>query len=228
MPKAKYKEWLKPDNLTKIRKWARDGFSEEHIATDPDKMNIAYSTFREWKKKYPALSAVLKKSKLIVNAEVEDSLLKTMKGYKLTTTTYRMVKKDRLVLQAERLRYKNEYQLSHPEATKNEILIAVAENVDVYKRIPASQVVSEVGPNVSSIIFWLKNREPDLFRDQTFKKLNEANARKALADANISEQQLKALKEADNPDNKTVIVDDVAKMKELKDKNANSSDNQGD
>ena len=133
-----------------------------------------------------------------------------------------------MVLKAERAKFMNMYKLDHPEATKNEILIATAENVDVYERIAQRQVVTEVDPNVSSMIFWLKNREPDKYRDQTFKKLNEAQARKAIAEANISEKQLKALEEADNPENATVIVDDISKLKELRDKNADSSTKQGD
>lgn len=106
-------------------------------------------------------------------------------------------------------------------------MIATAANVDVYEKIPISKTVTEVDPNVSAAIFWLKNRRPDKFRDQTFQKLNEANARKAIADAGISEAQLKSLKEEDNPSNRTVIVDDVAKMKELRD-HENSTDNEGD
>lgn len=151
-----------------------------------------------------------------------------MKKHKIKTTTYKMVKKDDLVLKAERTKFMNMFKLDHPDATKEQILIATAENVAVYERIPMTETVTEVDPNVSSMIFWLKNRKPDVYRDQTFKKLNEANARKAIAEANISEKQLKALEEADNPDNATVVVDDISKLKELRDKNADSSTKQGD
>ena len=150
-----------------------------------------------------------------------------MKKHKIKTTTYKMVKKDDLVLKAERTKFMNMFKLDHPDATKEQILIATAENVAIYERIPMTETVTEVDPNVSSMIFWLKNRKPDVYRDQTFKKLNEANARKAIAEANISEKQLKALEEADDPDNRTVIVDDISKLKELKD-HENSTDKQGD
>ena len=62
------------------------------------------------------------------------------------------------------------------------------------------------------IIFWLKNRRPDVYRDQTFQKLNEANARKTLAEAQLSEAQLKAIEESDDPSNKTIIVDDIREV----------------
>ena len=150
-----------------------------------------------------------------------------MKKHTVTTTQYKMVKKDDFKLKAEREEFMNIYKFDHPEASKNEILIATAKGVEVYEKIPIIRTVTEVDPNVSAMIFWLKARRPDVFRDQTFKKLNEANARKAIAEAGISEAQLKSLKEEDDPDNRTVIVDDISKLKELKD-HENSTDKQGD
>lgn len=225
MVQAKYKQWLDTDNLTKLRSWAREGLKDTQIAQN---MGINVGTLYKWKNKYSEIGEALKKGKEVVDAEIEENLISTMKKHTLKTTTYAMVKKDEMVLKAERTKFMNMYKLDHPEATKNEILIATAENVDVYERIAQRQVVTEVDPNVSSMIFWLKNREPDKYRDQTFKKLNEAQARKAIAEANISEKQLKALEDADNPDNATVIVDDISKLKELRGKNADSSTKQGD
>jgi len=44
-------------------------------------MGVAYSTFRAWVDKYPALSASLKKGKAPVDIEVENALLKRARGY---------------------------------------------------------------------------------------------------------------------------------------------------
>lgn len=225
MAKGKYEKWLEKDNLTRLKAWARDGLTDEQIAQN---MGVGVSTLYKWKNKYVEIREALKGSKEIVDAEIEESLISTMKKHTLTTITYKMVKKDKLVLQGERQEFMNRYKLDHPEASKQDILIATAKAVDVYEQIPQIKTVTEVDPNVSSMIFWLKNRLPDKYRDQTFKKLNEAQARKAIAEANISEKQLKALEEADNPDNATVVVDDISKLKELRDKNANSSTKQGD
>ncbi len=52
----KYLENVEP-RLEEIKALARDGFTEEEIAI---KLNIAYSTFRDYKSKYSALSAALK------------------------------------------------------------------------------------------------------------------------------------------------------------------------
>lgn len=176
-------------------------------------MDISYSTLKEWKNKYPAISAALKKNKDIVDAEVEESFVSTMKKHTLTTIQYKMVKKDKFVLQGERQKFMNMYKMDHPNASKQDILIATAENVDVYEQIPVVKTVTEVDPNISAMIFWLKNRRPDVYRDQTFQKLNEANARKTLAEAQLSEAQLKALEESDDPSNKTIIVDDIKEVK---------------
>ena len=225
MAKAEYKKWQEPDNLIKLQGWARDGLTNEQIA---QKIGVRRETISVWCSKYPNIANALKKGKEVIDYEIENSLISTMKKHKIKTTTYKMVKKDDLVLKAERTKFMNMFKLDHPDATKEQILIATAENVAIYERIPMTETVTEVDPNVSSMIFWLKNRKPDVYRDQTFKKLNEANARKAIAEANISEKQLKALEEADNPDNATVVVDDISKLKELRDKNADSSTKQGD
>lgn len=224
MAKAEYKKWQEPDNLIKLQGWARDGLTNEQIA---QKIGVRRETISVWCSKYPNIANALKKGKEVIDYEIENSLISTMKKHKIKTTTYKMVKKDDLVLKAERTKFMNMFKLDHPNATKEQILIATAENVAIYERIPMTETVTEVDPNVSSMIFWLKNRKPDVYRDQTFKKLNEANARKAIAEAGISEAQLKSLKEEDNPDNRTVIVDDISKLKELKD-HENSTDKQGD
>lgn len=225
MARAEYKKWQEPDNLIKLQGWARDGLTNEQIA---QKIGVRRETISVWCSKYPNIANALKKGKEVIDYEIENSLISTMKKHRIKTTTYKMVKKDDLVLKAERTKFMNMFKLDHPNATKEQILIATAENVAIYERIPMTETVTEVDPNVSSMIFWLKNRKPDVYRDQTFKKLNEANARKAIAEANISEKQLKALEEADNPDNATVVVDDISKLKELRDKNADSSTKQGD
>lgn len=44
------------DKLILVEGWARNGLSEEQIAKN---LGVAYSTFRDYKRKHPALSAVL-------------------------------------------------------------------------------------------------------------------------------------------------------------------------
>lgn len=75
---AKYTEWLTPEGLILVEGWARDGLIDEQIAKN---MNVAYSTFREWKKKFPTLLAALKQGKEVSDRQVENALFKTATGY---------------------------------------------------------------------------------------------------------------------------------------------------
>ena len=78
MAKGKYQEWLEEDNLIKLEAWARNGLTDEQIASNID---IARPTLYEWKKKYPDINDALKRGKEVVDIEVENSLLKAAKGY---------------------------------------------------------------------------------------------------------------------------------------------------
>lgn len=82
---AKYQEWLTDDKLILIQAWARDGLTDEQIAHN---MGIAYSTFKEWKKKYTAFSAILKKGKEVADYEVENALYKSAMGYDKEECTF--------------------------------------------------------------------------------------------------------------------------------------------
>ncbi len=77
MARGKFEYWLTEDGLTLLKGWARDGLTDEQIAHN---MGVAYSTFRVWKDKYPAIPAALKTSKEIVDYEVENALLNKALG----------------------------------------------------------------------------------------------------------------------------------------------------
>lgn len=71
--RSKYEKWIEQDGLIQIQDWARQGLAEHQIAHN---MGISYSTLKEWKKKYPAISATLKQTKDVVDAAVENALFK--------------------------------------------------------------------------------------------------------------------------------------------------------
>ena len=179
MAKGKYKEWLTKEGLVKLEGWTRDGLTDAQIA---ERVGIRRPTLYEWKKRFPDIDDALKKGKEVVDREVENSLLKRARGMKTKTVTYKMVKLDDEILRAKRLRFLNEYKLDHPEMTKQELTMIAVEKVPVYEQIPISINESELAPDVSAAIFWLKNRKPEVYRDQSFKELNESQAKKADAD----------------------------------------------
>ncbi len=76
--KGKYEKWLEPEGLTLLEGWARNGLSEDQIAHN---MGISRSTLKEWKSKYPAISATLKRGKEVIDLEVENALLKSALGF---------------------------------------------------------------------------------------------------------------------------------------------------
>ena len=72
MAKGKYEKWLKEENLLLLEGWARDGLTDEQIAKN---MGVSYSTLKDWKNRYSAILAALKKGKEVVDYEVENALL---------------------------------------------------------------------------------------------------------------------------------------------------------
>lgn len=84
MAGGKYEEYVEP-KLLLVEAWARDGLIEEQIANN---LGVAYSTFRTYKDKYPALLAALKKGKEVADVEVENALFKRALGYRYDEITY--------------------------------------------------------------------------------------------------------------------------------------------
>lgn len=76
--KGKFEEWLTEDGLTRLTGWARDGLTEPQICQN---MGIGISTLTEWKTKFPAIAASIKKGREPVDIQVENALLKRALGY---------------------------------------------------------------------------------------------------------------------------------------------------
>lgn len=89
MAKGKYAQWLEPNGLLLLEAWARDGLTDEQICA---KMDVATSTFYEWRNKYPEISEALKRGKEIVDILVENALLKRALGYRYDEITQERTK----------------------------------------------------------------------------------------------------------------------------------------
>ena len=85
--KSKWDTHVK-DKLVIVEGWARNGLTEKQIAHN---LGVAYSTFRVYKEKYPALSAVLKKGREVIDFEVEGALIKRALGYSYVEVTKELV-----------------------------------------------------------------------------------------------------------------------------------------
>lgn len=86
--KGNFEEWLTADGLAQIEGWAREGLTDEQIAHN---MGSAERTFTEWKARFPAIRAALKKGKAPVDLEVENALLKRARGYDYEETVTEIV-----------------------------------------------------------------------------------------------------------------------------------------
>ena len=76
--RGKYQEWIEGEGLTKIAAWSRNGLTQEDIAHN---IGCSLSTFKEWIKKYPALSATMKITREVADIRVENALYKRAVGY---------------------------------------------------------------------------------------------------------------------------------------------------
>lgn len=84
MAKSKYFTNVEP-KLDLIKNWARSGLIESQIAKN---LGVAYSTFRTYRDKYPALSAALKESKEVADYQVINALFEAAKGFEYWEETY--------------------------------------------------------------------------------------------------------------------------------------------
>ena len=78
MAKGRYNEWIDKPGLEKIGAWARNGLSNEQIASN---IGISRKTLHEWTKKYEKLREVLKKDKETADIAVENAVFKRACGY---------------------------------------------------------------------------------------------------------------------------------------------------
>ena len=144
---------LTDDGLTLLKGWARDGLTDEQIANN---CGIRRQTLYEWKKKYSDINDTLKKSKSIVDYEVENSLLKKAFGYNAKVLKHIKVKKV-------------DYNDDGYKVNEHEEIVEVYDEV----HIPA---------DTTAQIFWLKNRKPDKWREKQQETPNNENDHVILVD----------------------------------------------
>lgn len=70
--KGKYEDWLTESGLTLLVGWARDGLTDEQIASN---CGISPSTLYRWKNDHREICNALKRGKEVVDYQVENALL---------------------------------------------------------------------------------------------------------------------------------------------------------
>lgn len=138
------------DGLLRIESWARDGLTDEQIAQN---IGISRGTLYEWINKYPNIGDALKKGKAPVDFQVENALLKRALGY--------------------------DY----------EEVVTEVEDVPTGKTDPNGQPVMKQRKHVRktkkhvpgdtlAMMYWLKNRRPDKWRDKPVEQGDTATMEK--------------------------------------------------
>ena len=75
MAKTTYKDWEAEEKILLLKGWARNGLTNEQIASN---MGIAVSTLWEWRKKSSEISSALKIGKDEADLQVENALYKVV------------------------------------------------------------------------------------------------------------------------------------------------------
>ena len=136
--RKKFEYWMSPDGMLLVRAWARDGYTDEELAT---KLGIVRSTLNAWKIKFPEFAELLTRTKEIVDVEAENTLIKIMHGHSYTEQTAIKVKTEWY-----------DPDTGRKTLTTEEVIV-----VDLQKWQPA---------DVKSLIFFLKNRGPKRWREK--------------------------------------------------------------
>lgn len=193
-----WSKWYTPEKLKLVEGWCRDGLTTEQIAHN---MGITRPTLYRWRKDHPELEKAMAKGLEVTNVELENALFQKAIGAKTKTIIYKMVKLDNNVLQARRAEYAEKYASNHPEADKTEITLQAVINVPTYEKIAQTETENYLPPDVGALMFLLKNRLPEKYREKSYQELNKAQALKAKLEAEITKKQLEMLNDTSDPTN---------------------------
>lgn len=137
--RQRWREWSEnEDNQRILSAWARAGMTDEEISHH---IGISRSTLAEWKKKYPQIGKALAVGKDFADRLVEDSLYKKALGF--------------YVMEQKTFKVKNvEYD---PDTGKR---------ISEKEELQTAEERHYVEPDIKAIIFWLKNRKPEIWKEK--------------------------------------------------------------
>jgi len=135
---AKGKSKATMQDLSAVEALARDGATDAQIAKY---IGVSTSTLYVWKQKFPEFSEAIKRGKEISDYTAETALFVAATGYR-----YEEITKEPI--------------LDHN--TKRPLLDDNGEPILV-----VTKIVDKVAhPNTTALIYWLKNRKPEAWRDR--------------------------------------------------------------
>lgn len=78
MTRIKIEDWLKQEKIVRIQGWARDGLSDEQIATN---IGITRQTLYKWRKSNELIDKAMKIGKDVADRQVENAMFKSAVGH---------------------------------------------------------------------------------------------------------------------------------------------------
>lgn len=157
------KKWLEADKLILLEGWAKDGLSMDQIA---ERVGISRRTLYNWQEKHVPILHALRAGKDVADYEVSNALHKRATGYSYNEDTYETVVMGREeydeILEIE-LDIWNE---KNPKATQHErdrFILSVPKT----KQILSKRIVKSVPPDTRAAVFWLANRQPDAWKNES-------------------------------------------------------------
>lgn len=187
MGEKKYEYWISEEGIFLLEGWGKRGLNKADIAHN---MGIHPSTLSEWLKVHPEIDKAIKSGKAVTDILVENSLVKSALGFIYTEVTKELV------------------PVKKPKLDKdgNEIEGLFEEELEM-------KVVKEVDkvqpPNATSMIFYLKNKLPEHYKDRKEQHItggldNSNDPLKKLTTEEIRDaiQEMKAKREKGDSDDK--------------------------
>ena len=156
----------KPEFDNVAYKYCLMGATDEELAKP---FEVASSTFRKWKKKYPGLRDSINAGKLHADMNVATSLYKRAIGY-----SYLQVISEAANVPADKVPLEKAAAVDSAFFTDSSI---------DFKAIRVT--TKEVIPDVKAQIFWLKNRQPKLWREK--QEINHTTDGKKMSHITIFE-----------------------------------------
>lgn len=129
-------------DLKQVKILIQRGFTNQQIA---EFFNISVDSLSEWQKRYPKFSAALKGWKKEADEKVERCLYERATGFEYDEIVYEKSKTGGLSIG---IKDEEIEDIKHSDCYKTKI------------------IVKKVVPDVTAQIFWLKNRQPERWRDR--------------------------------------------------------------
>lgn len=157
---------IKP-RLMEIAGWARDGLTDKQIG---EILGVSHETFCKYKRLKPEFVEALRVNKTIADLNVENSLYQRANGYTVTEVV--------------------EEVYGVPTGKKDKD----GKPIIKYEKAHRRTVKKEIPPDTTAQIFWLKNRQPDKWRDRRVTEVSGINEEPITVVAKLDEEKYREIR----------------------------------